>query len=180
MSLTKEDLQAIGALMDGKLEPMKADINDLKEGLEGVRTSQLKVESEQYRVNADINDLKESLEGVRTSQLKVESEQYSIKADINDLKEGLEVVRTSQLKVESEQYSIKADVNDLKEGLEVVRTSQLKVELEQYPRIAAALDGVISGIEKNKEQDKRITALENIAEDHAQRVFVLEQMSKAR
>jgi chromosome segregation ATPase len=152
MSLTKEDLQAIGALMDGKLEPMKADINDLKEGLEGVRTSQLKVESEQYRINADINDLKESLEGVRTSQLKVESE----------------------------QYSIKADVNDLKEGLEVVRTSQLKVELEQYPRIAAALDGVISGIEKNKEQDKRITALENIAEDHAQRVFVLEQMSKAR
>ena len=33
MALTKEDLRAIGELMNNKLEPIKADISDIKEKL---------------------------------------------------------------------------------------------------------------------------------------------------
>jgi len=59
MALTKDDLQAIGALMDGKLEPIKTDIKELKQGLTAT--------------NARLDDMEEKLEVVRASQLNIEN-----------------------------------------------------------------------------------------------------------
>jgi len=70
--------------------------------------------------------------------------------------------------------ALKQGQAELKESLQLVRISQLKVELEQYPRIAAALDGVVAGIEKNEAQDDRILTLENKTENHNNRIVALE------
>ena len=52
MWLTKEDLNAIGILIDEKLEstlaPIKNDIKALKQGQKTVRAFQLRVETEYY------------------------------------------------------------------------------------------------------------------------------------
>lgn len=66
----------------------------------------------------------------------------------------------------------------LEESQQAIRTSQLRVELEQYPRIASALDGVVGGIEKNKEQDERIVILERKADNHDTRIYALEASMK--
>lgn len=80
---------------------------------------------------------------------------------------------------------IRADIQDLKTGqkdlqeqVERVRHSVVKIELEQLPRIAAALDGVVGGIEKEKEQDNRISVLEGKADNHSTRIWALEQVAK--
>ena len=75
---------------------------------------------------------------------------------------------------------IQEETNPLAEGLQQVRASQLKVELEQYPRIAAALDGVLAGIEKNQSQDERIAYLERKTDNHDARIYNMEtQIKKA-
>ena len=75
---------------------------------------------------------------------------------------------------------VDSKLKPIREEMQVIRTSQLKVELEQYPRIGAALDGVVGGIEKNAEQDKRIFVLENKVEHHDNRIIALEYAAKAK
>lgn len=52
--MDKELLQAIGAMMDEKLEPIKADISSLKEG-------QAKLEVGQAKLQKDVTEMKTSL-----------------------------------------------------------------------------------------------------------------------
>ena len=66
----------------------------------------------------------------------------------------------------------------IREEMQSIRNSQLKVELEQYPRITAALDGVVGGIEKDKEQDERIVALERKADNYDTRIYAIEASMK--
>ena len=47
MALTKEDLQAIGTLMDSKLEPIKADIAGLKADVEELKAGHQRLEESQ-------------------------------------------------------------------------------------------------------------------------------------
>jgi len=64
MALTKEDLQAIGDLIDGKLAPMRADIVELRDNLDAIRNSVVIIELEQLpRIAA-------ALEGVMISTEK--------------------------------------------------------------------------------------------------------------
>ena len=90
MALTKEDLQAIAALMDSKLEPitecldtMQGDISNLQEGLQQVRASQLKVELEQYpRIAAALDGVFGSVQ--KDEELSGRISYLEKKADIHD------------------------------------------------------------------------------------------------
>ena len=142
MALTKEDLQAIGALMDSKLtnalEPINERLGNLEQG-----QSQL-------------------IQG----QANLEQRQTTLEQKQSQLIQG-------QANLEQKQA-------DLEEMLQLIRASQLKVELEQYPRIAAALEGVTGGVQKDKEQDARIAYLEKKTDLHDARLHFAEtQIKKA-
>ena len=92
----------------------------------------------------------------------------------------LEQMRGDIQGLKTGQTAILARMDAVEKGQEVIRTSQLKVELEQYPRIAAALDGFAVSTEKNAEQDRRISALENSTDVHDTRIWALEQIVKAK
>ena len=126
MALTKDDIQAIGALLDSKLdsklEPISKRLNSLEENQQTMQNSIQKLEE---------------------NQLKLEK---------------------NQLKLEENQQTM--------------QNSLLRIELEQYPRIAAALDGVIAGIDRNKEQDSRILALEQKVDNCDTRLYLVESAIK--
>lgn len=61
MALTKEDLQAIGVLLDEKLEPIKSDIAEIKETVESHRDLTLEFYGKQMEKNTELNERIECL-----------------------------------------------------------------------------------------------------------------------
>jgi len=57
MSLTDEDLAAIGALMDSKLEPVKTDIADLKQGQAEMQKKQDEMQKDISRINGSVTKI---------------------------------------------------------------------------------------------------------------------------
>ena len=84
---------------------------------------------------------------------RIESDINGMKSDINDMK---------------------SDIEDLKESNEKIRCFQIDVESNYWQRIAGALDGVIGGINRNQEQDDRLTVLEKKVDNHSSRISFLE------
>ena len=64
MALTKEDLQAIGALLDEKLEPIKSDIAEIKETVNKHRDLTLDFYGKQMEHNTETNEKFERLGAV--------------------------------------------------------------------------------------------------------------------
>lgn len=94
-------------------------------------------------------------------------------------KEDLQAIQAlMEAEREHTRQMIQEETAPLAESLQIVRNSQMKVELEQYPRIAAALDGVVGGIQKGEEQDKRIEYLEKKTDIHDTRLYSLETSIK--
>ena len=50
MALTKEDLQAIGQMMDSKLEPLKTDMQEVKSDLQNVKSDLQEVKERVTRI----------------------------------------------------------------------------------------------------------------------------------
>ena len=74
MALSQKDLQAIAILMDSKLDPIKTEIAELKEGITGLKT-------EITGIKTEITGLKKEIVGI-----KVELSQKADKKDIEYLK----------------------------------------------------------------------------------------------
>ncbi len=82
MALTNEDLQAIAALMDEKINPLTTDIRDIKSDINGMRS--------------EINDIKSDINGMRSESNNIKSDINGIKSDINKLSDKIEVVEIKQ------------------------------------------------------------------------------------
>ena len=109
----------------------------------------------------------EILQQLQQGQTAMQGDIAGLKSDVSGLKEG--------------QAVMQGDIAKLQDDVERVRASQLKVELEQYPRISAALDGVLAGIQKNEAQDERIAYVEKKVDFHDTRLYSLEaKISKAQ
>jgi len=76
----------------------------------------------------------------------------TMQADILDLKQG--------------QAKLESDSRTMRDKLESVHQSQIKVELEWFPKILVTMDGHKVDVEKNKEQDGRISVLEKRVDKH--------------
>lgn len=74
MALSQKDLQAIAILMDSKLDPIKTEIIELKEGITGLKT-------EIAGMQTEITGLKTEIAGI-----KVELSKKADKKDIEYLK----------------------------------------------------------------------------------------------
>ena len=74
MALTKEDLQAISQLMDVKLDPIKADMSDLKKDM--------------VEVKADVAGLKKDMVEVKADVAGLKKDMVEVKADVAGLKNG--------------------------------------------------------------------------------------------
>ena len=88
--IDKEMLEAIGTLMDSKLEPIRADIIDLKQG-------QAKLEHNQDAMKADIIDLAHGLAAVVDHQAIIEKDIRSISQTMavfeSKLKKDMEIIK---------------------------------------------------------------------------------------
>ena len=82
MALTNEDLQAIAALMDEKINPLTTDIRVIKSDINGMRS--------------EINDIKSDINGMRSEINNIKSDINGIKSDINKLSDKIEVVEIKQ------------------------------------------------------------------------------------
>ena len=65
MALTKEDLQAISQLMDVKLDPIKADMSDLKKDMVEVKADVAGLKKDMVEVKADVAGLKKDMVEVK-------------------------------------------------------------------------------------------------------------------
>jgi predicted nucleic acid-binding Zn-ribbon protein len=75
MALTNEDLQAIAALMDEKVNPIRTDIQDMKTDINDMKT--------------DINNMKSDINDMKTDII-------NMKSDINKLSDRIEVLEIKQ------------------------------------------------------------------------------------
>ncbi len=75
MALTNEDLQAIAALMDEKINPLRTDIQDMKTDINDMKT--------------DINDMKTDINGMKTDI-------NGMKTDINKMSDRIEILEIKQ------------------------------------------------------------------------------------
>lgn len=78
MGLTREDIQAIGALMDDKLEPIKADLQGVKQDLQGVK-------QEVQGIKQDLQGVKQDLQKLEQRVDDIEHSHKAIRADIATL-----------------------------------------------------------------------------------------------
>jgi len=85
VALTKEDLQAIGQMMDSKLEPLKTDMLEVKADMQGVK--------------ADIQDVKERV-------TRVELTQGEIKERVTKMEVTQEEVRERVTRIELTQENV--------------------------------------------------------------------------
>jgi len=90
MALTKEDLQAIGELVDQKLEsrlesslyPIRADIQGLKSDIQGLKS--------------DVQGLKTDVQGLKTDVQGLKSDVQELKTDMSEVKQRVTKIEITQ------------------------------------------------------------------------------------
>ena len=93
MALTKEDLQAIGTLLDSKLEPLQADVSGLKADV-------TKLYQGQEKLQADVSELKADVTGLKADVTKLYQGQEKLQADVRVLQDEMKTVKKSVLLIE--------------------------------------------------------------------------------
>ena len=91
----------------------------------------------------------------------------------------LDIIESRLDKADARMDKADARMDRMEEKLQSVHDSQVRVELEWIPKINASADAIMNLIEKDKEQDKRISALESTTDDHGFRIMALEKVAKA-
>ncbi|MDR2712796.1 MAG: hypothetical protein LBB91_06760, partial [Clostridiales bacterium] len=132
------------------------------------------ITEQESKVTAETSSIKANIAELES---KVTAETSSIKASITE-QESKVTAETSSIKANIAKLELK--VTSLEESVQTIRDSQLIVENIWFPKINAALDGILGEIEKNKEQDRRISVLENKVENHGVRIISLEYAAKAK
>ena len=98
--LTREDLAAIGAMMDEKLEPVKADIKEMKDEILTLKEKTTKLElTMEHQVDRAVNLVLEGHEGLRQmieEHLVTKEEREQDRIRIHTL-EGIAKLHTEQI-----------------------------------------------------------------------------------
>jgi len=68
MALTNEDLQAIAALMDEKVNPIRTDIRDMKTDINDMKTDIINMKTDINDMKSDINKLSDRIEVLEIKQ----------------------------------------------------------------------------------------------------------------
>ncbi len=164
--LTREDLAAIGAMMDEKLETVKAEFSELMD--ERLETGLKPIRQDITEMKADIVGMKEDIVGMKEDITEMKADIVGMKADIVGMKTDIE--------------EMKGEILTLKD-----RTTKLELTMEhQVDRaVGLVLDGheslrqIIEGrlvTKDDREQDQiRICALEGITKLHTAQIADLKK-----
>ena len=117
------------------------------------------------------------LDSIDTKQDTFDARQVEFDARQVEFDARIDKIDTGMQKFDARIDKIDTRVDRAGEILQSVHESQLRVELEWYPKIEAALEGAAISVNKNAEQDERLSALENITEDNSNRIFALEHIT---
>ena len=124
MALSQKDLQAIAILMDSKLDPIKTEIVELKEGITGLKT-------EIAGMQTEITGLKTEIAGMQTEITGIKTEITGIKTEITGLKKEIVGIKV--------ELSKKADKKDIEYLKNQIRKSE-KLLLDEVERVHEILD----------------------------------------
>ncbi len=83
--LTQEDLEQIGKLMDGRLEPIRQDIQGLKDGQTQLESN---VRGEMALMKRDIQDVKNTVWMLKSDVRRLTGDVLVLKDDVQGLKDG--------------------------------------------------------------------------------------------
>ena len=124
MALSQKDLQAIAILMDSKLDPIKTEIVELKEGITGIKT-------EITGIKTEITGLKKEIAGMQTEITGLKTEITGIKTEITGLKKEIVGIKV--------ELSKKADKKDIEYLKNQIRKSE-RLLLDEVERVHEILD----------------------------------------
>ena len=117
MALTKEDLQAIGELVDQKLES--------------------RLESSLYPIRADIQGLKSDIQGLQ-------SDVQGLKTDVQGLKTDVQGLKTDVQGLKTDVQELKADMSEVKQRVTKIEITQENVVLPRLQLLAEGHSGLAS------------------------------------
>ena len=117
MALSQKDLQAIAILMDSKLDPIKTEIVELKEGITGLKT--------------EITGMQTDITGLKTEIAGMQTEITGIKTEITGLKKEIVGIKV--------ELSKKADKKDIEYLKNQIRKSE-RLLLDEVERVHEILD----------------------------------------
>ena len=119
MTLTTEDLQAISKILDAKfeekLQPVIAEISELK-------TDMAQVKTEINELKSDVSELKSDMIQVKAEINELKSDMAQVKTEISELKADVSELKTDMIQVKSEISELKADVGELKSDMIQVKS----------------------------------------------------------
>ena len=88
MALSQDDLQAIAAIMDAKLDPVKMEIAGMKSEISGMKSEIAGTKSEITEMKSEITGMKSEIAGMKSeiTGIKAELAKKADKSDIEYLK----------------------------------------------------------------------------------------------
>ena len=117
------------------------------------------------------------LEPINTRLGSLEEGQKKLEAKVDKLDAKVDKLDARVDKLDARADKLESRMDRLEEIVQSVHESQLIAENVWYPKISLALEGLSLNEVKNRERDRRIDALEDLAENHGSRILVLESAS---
>ena len=112
MALTKEDLQAIGELMDNKLEPINTRLDKIEDGQVRLEARQAKLEDGQVKLEARQARLEARQVKLEDGQVRLEVRQARLEGSQARLEDGQVRLEARQAKLEANQTRLEAKVDE--------------------------------------------------------------------
>jgi chromosome segregation ATPase len=152
-TMDNELLEAIRGVMKSELQPIAADISDLKEGY-------TELKEDVAAMKEDISEMKEDISGLKEGYAELKEEVSTMKVDISEMKVDISDLKedVSELKEESvlTNRRVLNIANDMQKLLGIVTRS----EYEQNKKLQAIIDAQVGYEETHKRHEPRIIKLE--------------------
>ncbi|WP_158354240.1 hypothetical protein [Diplocloster modestus] len=124
MALSQDDLQAIAAIMDAKLDPVKMEIAGMKSEISGMK-------SEIAGTKSEIAGMKSEIAGTKSEITEMKSEITGMKSEIAGMKSEITGIKAELAK--------KADKSDIEYLKYQIRKSE-RLILDEVERVHEILD----------------------------------------
>ncbi len=114
MALTLEDLQAIGSLIQDSIQPLRSDIQGVKNNIHGMKV--------------DIQDTKDDIQGLKDDIQGVKVDIQDTKDDIQGLKDDIHGMKVDIQDTKDDIQGVKVDIQDMKDNIQSLDKRLQKVE----------------------------------------------------
>lgn len=150
----KELLQAIGNILDSRLEPIDQRLAGLEQSVVGLKQDVSGLKDGQAALQQDVSGLKQDVAGLKDGQAALQSEVSGLKEDVVGLKDGQAALQKDVAGLQEETHSIRMT-------LENVTNRNIQVVMEGH-------SGVVD----------KIKELSNTVDDINAKVDILEMVSQ--